>query len=220
VAVRLRLRTLRLAPAYRPAPAARGGGRRAVADGSAGPPEWEALRAFLPAGAFEVLRAASTPGELAFSPLARVDCWAYFVPGVAASLVNRDKAEAAARAWVARRPPTMARVVAEYFAARDPAAVGPPECGEEAGQAALLRCVFDNPFRPVTVAPAWLSWNGATVPKLAQAIYDERRFGDLPILADALEEASCDNSDVLAHCRSGGEHVRGCWVVDLLLGKA
>src|SRR5262249_23070858 len=85
-----------------------------VADGLAAPPEWEALRAFLPAGAFEVLRAASTSGELAFLPLARMDCWAYVVPGVAASLVNRDKAEAAARAWVARRPPTMARVVAEY----------------------------------------------------------------------------------------------------------
>jgi hypothetical protein len=91
---------------------------------------------------------------------------------------------------------------------------------EETVQVALLRDLFGNPFCHVTLNPAWLSWNGATVPKLAQAIYDERRFADLSILADALEEAGCDNLDVLAHCRSGGEHVRGCWVVDLLLGKA
>ena len=48
---------------------------------------------------------------------------------------------------------------------------------------------------------------------------DGRRFEDLPILADALEEAGCANQDLLAHCRHSGEHVRGCWAVDLLLGK-
>jgi hypothetical protein len=58
------------------------------------------------------------------------------------------------------------------------------------------------------------------VVKLAQVIYDERRFTDLPILADALEEAGCTNSDVLDHCRGPGPHVRGCWVVDLLLDKS
>jgi hypothetical protein len=88
------------------------------------------------------------------------------------------------------------------------------------GQDSLVRDLFGNPFRPVNVDLAWLGWNGSTIPRLAQAIYDERRFGDLPILADALEEAGCDNADVLAHCRSGGEHVRGCWVVDALLGKS
>ena len=45
------------------------------------------------------------------------------------------------------------------------------------------------------------------------------KFDDLPVLADALEEAGCDNREILAHYRSGGEHVRGCWVVDLMLGK-
>ena len=55
--------------------------------------------------------------------------------------------------------------------------------------------------------------------KFAQAIYDDRDFDRLPILADALEEAGCTNADILAHCRQPGEHVRGCWVVDLLLGK-
>ena len=56
-------------------------------------------------------------------------------------------------------------------------------------------------------------------PNRGQAIYDDRTFDRLPILADALEDAGCSAADILAHCRSGGEHVRGCWVVDLLLGK-
>jgi hypothetical protein len=66
---------------------------------------------------------------------------------------------------------------------------------------------------------AWLAWRDGTIPKLAQSIYDRRQFADLPILADALEDAGCDNADLLRHCREPGEHVRGCWVVDLLLGK-
>jgi hypothetical protein len=87
-------------------------------------------------------------------------------------------------------------------------------------QTAQLRCMFGNLFRPVTIAPAWLRWNDATVLKLAQSIYDSRDFSLLPILADALEDAGCDNADILAHCRGPGPHVRGCWVVDLLLGKS
>jgi hypothetical protein len=86
-------------------------------------------------------------------------------------------------------------------------------------QVALLLDIFGNPFRPVTLDPAVLTWNGGTVPKLAQAIYDERRFSDLPILADAIEEAGCSEPAILTHCRSEGPHVRGCWVVDLILGK-
>ena len=83
----------------------------------------------------------------------------------------------------------------------------------------LLRDVFGNPFRLLSVQRHWLTWNDRTIPKLAQTIYDDRRFDLLPILADALEEAGCDNADILAHCRGPGPHVRGCWVVDLLLGK-
>jgi hypothetical protein len=83
-------------------------------------------------------------------------------------------------------------------------------------QCNLLRDIFGNPFRPVAVDP---SWKTANVIGIAQAIYDERRFGELPILADALEDAGCANADVLGHCRQPGEHVRGCWVVDLILGK-
>jgi hypothetical protein len=87
-------------------------------------------------------------------------------------------------------------------------------------QCSLLRDIFGNPFRPVAIDPAWLKWNDATIPRQAQAIYDERRFADLPILADALEEAGCTNADILEHCRGPGPHVRGCWVVDAMLGKA
>jgi hypothetical protein len=85
--------------------------------------------------------------------------------------------------------------------------------------AALVRDIFGNPFRPVTIDPSWLAWNDGTVVKLAQGIYDDRTFDCLPILADALEEAGCDKADILTHCRQPGEHMRGCWVVDLLLGK-
>jgi hypothetical protein len=86
-------------------------------------------------------------------------------------------------------------------------------------EAAFLRCILGNPFRPVTLDPAWLAWNDGTIQKLAQAIYDDRAFDRLPVLADALEEAGCDNAEILNHCRQLGEHVRGCWLVDLLLGK-
>jgi hypothetical protein len=64
--------------------------------------------------------------------------------------------------------------------------------------------------------PSWLMWNNGTVARLAQAIYSDNCFADLPILADALEEAGCENEPILQHCRQPGQHVRGCWVVDLL----
>jgi hypothetical protein len=87
------------------------------------------------------------------------------------------------------------------------------------GQIAVLNEVFSNPFRPVTIETPWLAGNDGAARKIAQTIYDARRFADLPILADALEDAGCTDAAILAHCRGGGEHVRGCWVVDLLLGK-
>jgi hypothetical protein len=95
-----------------------------------------------------------------------------------------------------------------------------PHAVEVAAQVALLRDLFGNPFRPASIDPSWLTWNGGTVPRMAKAIYNDRRFGDLPILADALEEAGCTDAGILTHCRSEGPHVRGCWVVDLILGKS
>jgi len=83
-------------------------------------------------------------------------------------------------------------------------------------QCELLREIFGNPFKLVSVDPAWLTTN---VVLLAQAIYDDRAFDRMPIVSDALEDAGCTNPEILNHCRGLGPHVRGCWVVDLLLGK-
>jgi hypothetical protein len=83
--------------------------------------------------------------------------------------------------------------------------------------AAVIRDIFGNPFRPVTTDSSWLT---TTVVSLAGAIYHDRAWDRLPILADALEDAGGDNPDILAHCRGEGPHVRGCWVVDLVLGKS
>jgi hypothetical protein len=83
-------------------------------------------------------------------------------------------------------------------------------------QADLVRCVFGIPFCPAALNPTWLTPKAAA---LAQEIYDSRTFNRLPILAEALEDAGCDNKKILAHCRGPGPHVRGCWVVDLVLGK-
>ena len=82
-------------------------------------------------------------------------------------------------------------------------------------QADLVRCAF-SPFRRLLFNPAWLT---ATVQSLAQTIYEERAFDRMPILGDALEESGCSNADILNHCRQPGEYAKGCWVVDLLLGK-
>jgi hypothetical protein len=91
---------------------------------------------------------------------------------------------------------------------------------ERPRQCMLLRDLFGSPFRPRPVlSPSWLSWKDGAVVKLARGMYAERSFDRLPVLADALEEAGCTEHSLLAHCRSEGEHVRGCWVVDLLLGK-
>ena len=80
----------------------------------------------------------------------------------------------------------------------------------------LLKDVFGNPFRPVAFDPRWRSDPAVA---LASGMYSDRAFDCLPILADALEEAGCDHSDLLAHCRDYGPHVRGCWVIDQVLGR-
>lgn len=90
---------------------------------------------------------------------------------------------------------------------------------ERRWQADLFRELLGNPFRPVVVDPTWLTWNGGSAVRLAEVIYQDRTFDRLPELAEALEEAGCRDADLLQHCRQPGPHVRGCWVVDLLLGK-
>ena len=89
------------------------------------------------------------------------------------------------------------------------------EAAEKAWQCDLIREVFGNPFRPVNVSP----WLTSDVVALARGIDEERAFDRMPILADAFQDAGCDDVNVLDHCRQPREHVRGCWVVDLVLGK-
>jgi hypothetical protein len=90
-------------------------------------------------------------------------------------------------------------------------------------EAALIRDVFGNPFRPARVDAAWVN---ATVRALAQAAYEERSLpvgtlnsARLGVLADALEDAGCTNPDLLNHLRGPSPHVRGCWALDLILSK-
>jgi hypothetical protein len=81
----------------------------------------------------------------------------------------------------------------------------------------LLRDIFGNPFRPAAFSP---SWRTSTAVAIAKGMYESRDFRAMPILADALQDAGCDNDDVLNHCRDAKQvHVRGCWVVDLVLCK-
>jgi hypothetical protein len=80
----------------------------------------------------------------------------------------------------------------------------------------LLREFFGNPFRPAVLPHGWSRWNDGVVAGLARQIYEEQRWADLPVLADALEEAGCSDETILGHCRSAGGHRRGCWVLDLL----
>jgi hypothetical protein len=86
-------------------------------------------------------------------------------------------------------------------------------------QCGLLRELFGNPFQIAIADESWLHWNAGCVVKMAGVIYERRRFADLPILGDALEEAGCTDQVILDHCRASGEHVAGCWMLDLLLTK-
>jgi hypothetical protein len=88
---------------------------------------------------------------------------------------------------------------------------------ERRAVADLIRDIFGNPFRPTTIDLAWLNSN---VLDLARTIYEERAFDRMPELADALEAAGGHEADILGHCRQAGPHVRGCWVVDVVLGKS
>ena len=87
---------------------------------------------------------------------------------------------------------------------------------EEVAQVLILRDIFGNPFRPVAFDPRWRT---SDVVGLARAIYDDKAFERMPILADALMDAGCEEEQIISHCRGDGPHVRGCWVVDLVLGK-
>ncbi|QEL16602.1 hypothetical protein [Limnoglobus roseus] len=85
-------------------------------------------------------------------------------------------------------------------------------------QAAVLRDIVGHPFRDVGFDP---NWRTETVVGLANAIEEDAAWDRMPILADALQDAGCERSEVLAHCRDPHQiHRRGCWVIDAILGRS
>lgn len=102
------------------------------------------------------------------------------------------------------------------------------ESGKRSGDSRLFFSVTFSaiPFAPYQLILPLIAWNDRTIPRIAEAVYSDRQLpagtldhARLAILADALEEAGCTNADILNHCRQPGEHVRGCWVIDLILGR-
>ncbi|WP_232056353.1 hypothetical protein [Tuwongella immobilis] len=124
--------------------------------------------------------------------------------------------------------PSDAGIVAEWTAKdqsedffRTPAERGRPigipvDEKQRAELSKIQRDIFGNPFRQVIFDPAWRT---SSVLLLANQIYESRDFSVLPFLFDALQDGGCVNQDILTHCREPGIHVRGCWVIDLILGK-
>jgi hypothetical protein len=161
-----------------------------------------------------------------FSPL-RSGAWfedfghdaAYDSPIIAAMMAHHICAAGAELSEPEERSGFLGRL--RRFFARPPARVWagadrPNRAAELSAQCELFRDLFGNPFRPVAFDPAWRTTD---VMLLASGIYAEKAFDRMPILADALQDAGCDNDDILNHCRTAGPHVRGCWACDLVLGK-
>jgi len=144
--------------------------------------------------------------------------------GLATHADRQDDVRAAAL-WVgAHAAPVRAVGAVTYASYRDTSHANCVGAAENAAgadpttrpvQAVVLRCIF-HPFHAVAADPRWLT---STVLCLARTIYEDRAYDRLPILADALEDAACDEPALLEHCRSDGPHVRGCWAVDLVLGR-
>jgi hypothetical protein len=165
--------------------------------------------------------------------LAALDTAEAFADGLASPDQMAASAEAAWQAHLGLNLAPYYAALAAHFSVDKSAAFGasegadcaygasvndPDDPEEEAeAQADLLRDIFGNPYLPDTLGP----WSPTPVVVcLAQMIYDGREFARMPSLADTLEEAGCMNADILDHCRSQRSHVRGCWVVDLVLGKS
>jgi hypothetical protein len=141
---------------------------------------------------------------------------------LASRLAAQAAAEQAARAtegkanWAEAHRPRLHKL-SYGLSARRPT---PDPMPERRAQADLLRDIFANPFRTVFVDPGWRRWQDDLVGRMLTDINERRAFAELPILADALEDAGCADRTILDHCRGPGPHVSGCWVVDLLLGKS
>jgi hypothetical protein len=174
------------------------------------------------------LRAASEAAFAERNDLARGSVAEAAAIAAAFAVVDDREADFASSVYspaaTAERSAQDIRILVEV-AAHQPRPLSPAEVRrlhrtETTAQANLLRDVVGNSISLPRVDRARLKWNGGTVVAISQAIYDERAFDRMPILADALEDAGCDDAEILTHCREPGEHARGCWVIDLLLGKS
>jgi hypothetical protein len=171
-------------------------------------------------GERQKVEAAERYADGLFSDRERADLWHRTTPPTPAQRWPQDYARRAAHS-VLHREIWRASVDTAAWAIAARVRVGVEDPGPERGaQCHLLRDIIGPLGLTLPVASAWLRWNGGAVRGLAETIYQERRFADLPILADALEEAGCTVRTILDHCRDTGAHARGCWGVDYLLGKA
>jgi hypothetical protein len=124
-----------------------------------------------------------------------------------------------AASWAAHDARALVGLYTEHRTARGKYDRSAEDAEGQAQRDLLQDLIGALPFRPAATDPAWLHWNAGGIPKLAQAVYEERAFDRLPVLADALEEAGCTEPDLLGHLRGPGPHVRGCFALDLLLQK-
>jgi hypothetical protein len=144
--------------------------------------------------------------------------------------INVDELKAARAAWPTRRLPVKWRNDFDFAFQQDgrlrfvwdraAAANRTIQPDEPDYHFALPRYrLFEELIGPDPLPPFSPDWRTNTVLSLARTMYESRDFGAIPILADALQDAGCDNDAILSHCRSEGPHVRGCWVLDVVLGK-
>lgn len=174
----------------------------------------------------EQLHAARVAAQRAVNSIKWADFKAEDRLGLTSALDDYQRAKSAARAAMAltHDPPSNGRRAIPLAINRSQRVISRlisslPENqwdAEYQAQADLIRCIFGNPYAKGEIEPGWLT---SAVMDLASSIYEKRAFKDLPILADALEEAGCTNPVILQHCRGPGLHGRGCWVVDAILGK-
>lgn len=187
------------------------------ADGDAGVEDLRAARSAAMAAHHSQKRAASAVGA-GSAALSESDREPYFMAWATAQASKAAWGTTRARPWTASRRGVVAAVIEANAFAEDPGRGAESQAREvmERTQVNIARDIFGNPFRPVEVSVDRLTHSILT---LAQSIYEDRAFDRLPILADALEEAGFHDPQLLAHCRGPGPHARGCFVIDLILGK-
>ncbi len=187
----------------------------AEAEGAAAEAAWvaaEAARTAQEEGEEREERTAAEAAEAARAAETARAAWAAAGAAARAARTAREEGEERAAAGAATGAAAWA---AEAAGAELTAAWA----AERRTQANLVRCIFINPFRPAPVlGPEVLAWSGGVVVKLAEAVYEERAFDRMAVLADALEEAGLSDAAILNHCRRDQRHARGCWVLDLLMG--